>query len=84
MKDEWTMMKDEWRMMKDDDFKLFRGFEDRLTDETQFTFIKILLINFISFFVPKVIRIVFYPYKQISQGEKLKNGLQPFYLGDTL
>ena len=33
MKDEWRMMKDERWMMKDDDFKLFRGFEDRQTDE---------------------------------------------------
>jgi len=32
MKDEWRRMKDERWMMKDDDFKLFRGFEDRQTD----------------------------------------------------
>ena len=31
--DEGWMMNDEGWMMKDDDFKLFRGFEDRLTDE---------------------------------------------------
>ena len=33
MKDEELMMKDEELMMKDDDFKLLRGFADRLTDK---------------------------------------------------
>ena len=31
--DEGWMMKDEGWMMKDDNFKLLRGFADRLTDE---------------------------------------------------
>ena len=30
-------------MMKDDDFKLFRGFEDRLTDEQTFVNVESLL-----------------------------------------
>ena len=36
------MMKDEGRMMKDDDFKLFRGFADGLTDEQTFVIVELL------------------------------------------
>ena len=36
------MMKDESRMMKDDDFKLLRGFADRLTDERTFVIVESL------------------------------------------
>ena len=35
-------MKDKWRMMKDDDFKLLRGFADKLTDEQTFVIVESL------------------------------------------
>ena len=37
--------------------------------------LKILLNNLIFFFVPKVLRIIFYPQKHPSQGQKLKSFL---------
>ena len=43
MKNEIKLMKDEGWMMKNDDFKLLRGFADRLTDRQTFVIVELLL-----------------------------------------
>ena len=36
---------------------------------------------YITFFVPKVLRTIFYPYKHLSQGQKLKTGQKMHFFG---